>query len=163
MSKKLTSNPDYSKTKEEIKHEIALLKGGFTVKELRTNPELRIKHNPAPAVLLKPDEKVKLSARTQEPPARKAERASIDNQMKALKSEIESNLNRIAYDISQGLLDRAGMKCEIVARQRLRLKELAGKWSEITMQDAKPATPINYRPGARLERKVKRYKMFSEV
>lgn len=164
MSKSKKTNIDFSQTKEQIDAEIAFLKKGGKVDDLvlRRNPALKVIHNPGPVALIKPDAKVRMSANVQVPPARKAERNAADTQIKAIKADIEVNLKQIARLVSIGRMDKAGIVCEIVTKQRLRLAEVTEKYLEILEQEPKPEVAVNRRPGSRLERKVKRQKRWSK-
>lgn len=164
MSKSKKTNIDFSQTKEQIDAEIAFLKKGGKVDDLvlRRNSALKVIHNPGPAFLLKPDEKVKMSANVQVPPARKVERNAADTQIKAIKADIETNLKQIARLVSIGRLDKAGIVCEIVTRQRLRLTEVTEKYLAILEQEPKPEVAVNRRPGSKVVRKIKRYARWSD-
>lgn len=94
--------------------------------------------------------------------ARDPSRQSIDNQISQTAQAITTNLKQIARLVQRGRYDKAGIVCEIVARQRLRLHELAMKRQELLDKPALQDEPVNRKPTTKTVRKPKRYKRWAD-
>lgn len=93
-----------------------------------------------------------------------ARRQSVDKQIADLKASLDRDLAYIRNCIARGARDTALAQMRQAIRKQDRIKELADKWSKLMAADAVKAALEGPRPPSkiRIERKVKRYKMFSD-